>query len=65
MNKFEKVAKEILKKHDCIFIGMISECRVLWRNKYGYVSSDDTFVLNNMGTDAWDFWSNYKPREGS
>lgn len=50
-----------MKKHQCTFIKMIGECGVLWKNKYGYESIDDIFVLNNMGDGAWEFLSNYDP----
>lgn len=59
MSNFEKSARKIVEKHGCIFIKMIGECGVLWKNKYGYESIDDIFVLNNMGDGAWEFWSNY------
>lgn len=58
MSNFEKSARKIIEKHGCAFIKMISECRVLWRNKCGNEFVDDIFVLNNMGDCAWEFWSN-------
>ena len=50
-------AEKILKQHNCEFISMITECRVLWRNQSGTVMSDDIAVLANMSEDAWLFWS--------
>lgn len=35
MSNFEKSARKIVEKHGCIFIKMIGECGVLWKNKYG------------------------------
>lgn len=61
MSNFEKFARKIIEKHGCTFIKMVSECRVLWKNKCGYESIDDIFVLNNMDDGAWEFWSNYDP----
>ena len=61
MSNFEKSARKIVEKHGCTFIKMVGECRVLWKNRYGYESIDDIFVLNNMCDSAWEFWSNYNP----
>ena len=55
---FEKQAKEILEKHDCNFIEMISETRCVWKNKIGIVRIDDVAVLGLMSESAWDFWIN-------
>lgn len=59
MNNFEKPAREIVEKHRCTFIKMVSECSVLWENKCGYRSITDIFILKWMGESAWEFWSNY------
>lgn len=58
MSIFEKEAKEILEKHGCEFLGMISESRCLWKNKIGIVRSDDVAVLKLMSESAWEFWIN-------
>ena len=52
----EKRAKKILQIHDCKFIKMLSECRVLWENKNGIIRADDVLTLANMSETAWDFW---------
>lgn len=49
MSEFEKSARKIIEKHGCTFIKMVSECRILWKNKYGYESIDDIFCLKQYG----------------
>ena len=58
INAFENEAKEILSKHGCKFVRMISECRVCWKNKNGCSYTDDIAVLRMMTEEAWNFWSN-------
>lgn len=53
----EERAKNILNKHGCTFLRMLSECRVLWANKNSVVREDDIFVLSNIPEDAWNFWA--------
>ncbi len=53
---FEQKAKEILQKHNCKFIKMVSECHVLWENQSGNTYCDDLAVLEHMTDDAWKFW---------
>lgn len=52
----EDRAKAILEKHGCEFIQMLSECRVLWKNRNNVIRDDDIFVLSNMSEKAWKFW---------
>lgn len=54
----EEKAKELLLKHGCKFIKMLTECGVVWENKIGIVRVDDIAVLSLMTTEAWEFWSN-------
>jgi pyruvate/2-oxoacid:ferredoxin oxidoreductase beta subunit len=61
MKTFEKAARDILEKHGCKFVEMLSECTVAWENKCGYPFVDDVAVLRLMTSGAWDFWSNYNP----
>lgn len=49
-------AKEILEKHGCEFIQMISEARVLWKNRNNIIREDDIAVLSLMTEKAWEFW---------
>ncbi len=57
MNDMEDKVKNILTQHNCRFIKMLSECRVLWMNKNGAIRDDDIFTLANMTESAWDFWA--------
>ena len=52
----ENRAKSILKKHGCEFIKMISETRVIWKNRKNVIREDDIAVLSNMSETAWEFW---------
>ena len=52
----EEQVKMILQKHNCKFITMLSECRVLWQNQNGIVRDNDIFTLRNMPESAWKFW---------
>ena len=55
---FEEQAKNILAKHGCKFIKMISETRCVWENKIGIIRDDDVAVLGLMSDSAWNFWAN-------
>ena len=52
----EDRAKEILNKHGCELIQMISEVRILWKNRNNVIREDDIAVLSNMSETAWRFW---------
>lgn len=54
--EMENRAKEILEKHGCEFIQMISEARVIWKNRNNVIREDDIAVLSNMTELAWKFW---------
>ena len=55
-NCFEAKAKKLIGSHGCEFIGMTSECSVVWKNKIGITRVDDIFALSMMSDTAWEFW---------
>ena len=55
----EEKARTILEKHGCELICMLSESRVLWKNRNGIIRDDDVATLFHMTETVWQYWEHF------